>query len=163
MVTKSNQCLRLSTTTPNSPYASPTRHRPPQPCCRHCHRRRLARRSRERRGAINCAAQCATTPCTHWQYYHFSLFPPLCIGMFWERSLRALLFGIAKQKNQEIVHRNWPVCLFLSSSSSNRTQLMPQKKEPPSQTHANVEIEEPEKLAILFACVRLVLCASAST
>jgi hypothetical protein len=28
-----------------------------------------------------------------------------------------------------------------------------QKKEPPSQTHANVEVEEPEKLAILFACV----------
>jgi hypothetical protein len=38
-----------------------------------------------------------------------------------------------------------------------------QKKEPPSQKHANAEIEEPEKLAILFACVRPVLCASAIT
>jgi hypothetical protein len=38
-----------------------------------------------------------------------------------------------------------------------------QKKEPPSQTYANVEIEELEKLAILLYCVRPVLCASAST
>jgi hypothetical protein len=38
-----------------------------------------------------------------------------------------------------------------------------QKKEPPSQTHANMEIEEPENLAILFACMRPVLCVSAST
>ncbi len=50
---------------------------------------------------------------------------------------------------------------ILSSSTWDRTKRMPERKSPwaPSETHANVELREWEKLAII-ACVRAVLCAT---